>query len=90
MISRRDKRALGRRVDRLIKNEIRRQGLVRTGRMVGSIKTTILNSTNQMRIDVDGVDYLKYVDGNYDIIKRVQRGRKYKEIEEDFDKLNNN
>ena len=88
-VSRRDLRTLGRRIDKLIQKEIRRQGLIDTGNMLRSIKSKVTVNRNKMKVDVSGVDYLKYVDGNFDILDNVSRTRAYKEVEEDFDTLNN-
>tara|TARA_R110000744_G_scaffold126526_3_gene232906 strand:+ start:4834 stop:5124 length:291 start_codon:yes stop_codon:yes gene_type:complete len=87
-VPRRDLRIFGRRITKIIQNEIRRQDLIDTGNLLRSIKTKVTNSRGKMKVDVTGIDYLKYVDGNFDILGKVKRGRAYKEVEKDFNELN--
>jgi hypothetical protein len=90
-VNRRDLRILGRRIVKIVKAEIGRQGLIDTGNMLRSIKAKVsVSSRNKMKVDITGIDYLKYVDGNFNVIDKAKRTRAYKKVEEDFNILNKN
>jgi len=56
---------------RLIKDQITRQGLVRTGTMRDSIDVRSRNSRRGILIDILAVDYFVYVSGNYGVMDQV-------------------
>jgi len=88
-VSRRELRVLERRLVKIVRNQIINQGLVDTGNMLRSITAKVSrNSRNQMKVEIGGIDYLKYVNGNFDFIGKAKRTRAYIKVENDFNELN--
>ena len=88
--TRRAYRKFASQIDKIIKDEIRRQGLVKTGKMIGSIKCKVsMGSMQQMNVDVDAVDYFKYVNGNFSILNNAFNSSRYQTILIEFRKFVN-
>jgi hypothetical protein len=54
-----------------LKARVKQLGLVDTGKLVGSIKCTLQFTSAGFDVNVDGVDYFKYLDGDYNIVDFV-------------------
>ena len=88
-ISRRDNRTIERGLTRLLKKQIEKQGHVDTGKMLRSIRITVKpDNRGKMLVDVFGVDYWKFVNGDFKILRNVQSTRAWKKIEGDYNFLN--
>ncbi|QDP49125.1 MAG: hypothetical protein Unbinned706contig1001_4 [Prokaryotic dsDNA virus sp.] len=88
-ITKREIRQIERDLTRVLQKQIEKQGHVDTGLMVRTIKVEIRpSSRGKMITNILGVDYWKYVNGNYDIFNNAQRTRAWKKIEGDFNFLN--
>lgn len=88
-ITKKEIRTISRQLTRELQNQIKRQGHVKTGLMMRTIQVTVKpDRRGRMVTIVRGVKYWKYVNGNFDIFKNVQRTRKWKKIEGDFNFLN--
>ena len=72
-----------------LKNQIRRQRHIDTGKMLRVTKVTAtVGARGEMIAKVFSTDYWKYVDGNFDILKNVMKTRKWKAIEKTFNEMN--
>ena len=88
--TRRAYREFARRIEKIIKDEIRRQDLIKTGKMIGSIKCKVsMGSMQQMNVDIDAVDYFKYVNGNFNVLRNSFNSSKYQTILIEFRKFVN-
>jgi hypothetical protein len=82
---RRAMREFARRIDKIIKDEIRRQDLIDTGKMIGAIKSKVtIGSMGQMDVDVKSTDYFKYVDGNFNILSNAYTSPAFTSVLLDF------
>lgn len=88
-ITKRELRQIERDLTRLLKRQIEKQGHVDTGLMVRTIKVEVRSSARgNMITNILGVDYWKYVNGNFDIFENAQKTRAWKKIEGDFNFFN--
>jgi len=73
-----------------LKTKIRQMGHVDTGRMVNGIKATAtIGARGEMVAKIySRMDYWKYVDGNFEILEKAMKARKWKETEKLFNKYN--
>jgi len=66
---------------KLLKDEIRRQDLIDTGRMLRETAANIdVTHTNEISIKVISTTYYKYVDGRFKITKNALKGPKFEKI----------
>tara|TARA_R110000772_G_scaffold44549_1_gene102429 strand:+ start:382 stop:732 length:351 start_codon:yes stop_codon:yes gene_type:complete len=89
-ITNRELRKIERALTRLVKRQIEKQGHVDTGLMVRTIQVKVKSGARgNMITEVFAVDYWKYVNGDFDIYNNTKRSRAYKEVQKDFNQLNN-
>lgn len=82
---RREFRKLARRIEKIIKDEIRRQDLIQTGNMLRSIQCKVSEgSMQQMDVNIDAVDYFKYVNGNFNVVRNAFNTAEYQAVLIDF------
>jgi hypothetical protein len=55
----------------LVKDEIKRKGLVDSGKLLGSIKVTSNVVGDGISIDIQAEDYFQYLDAKYSILSDV-------------------
>lgn len=67
-------------LNRLFKDEIKRQGLISSGRLFNSIKWTYDNSGFHMIAE----DYFKFVDARYKISENVLGSKKFADVMEKY------
>ena len=74
----------------VLKLQISKQGHVDTGRMFNQtkVRATVGARGELVAIVLSRVDYWKYVDGNFDILKNAMKTRKWKEVEKQFNEFN--
>lgn len=65
------KRELESLIERLIKERITELDLIDTGALYDSISVEVIGGQNDFNIDISSVDYLEYLDAEYDIIDFV-------------------
>ena len=88
-ITRRETREIERDLTRVLQKQIEKQGHVDTGLMVRTIRVKVRpNRQGRMIVDINAVDYWKYVNGNFDIFENAQRTRAWKKTEGDFNFYN--
>ena len=88
-ITRRETREIERGLTKVLQRQIEKQGHVDTGLMVRTIRVKVRpNRQGSMIVDINAVDYWKYVNGNFDIFENAQRTRAWKSIEKDFNFYN--
>tara|TARA_R110002167_G_scaffold32900_2_gene106277 strand:+ start:58 stop:336 length:279 start_codon:yes stop_codon:yes gene_type:complete len=68
----------------LIQDDIRRKGLVDTGKLLRSIKVNSYNAGKSFGFDVVAEDYFEYLDAKYNIIEDVTNSSKFINIIEDY------
>ena len=82
-------RLISRKLTGELKNQIRRQRHIDTGRMLRVTKVTAtICSRGELVAKVFSTDYWKYVDGNFDILKNAMKTRKWKSYEKMFNEMN--
>ena len=88
--TRRELRKFARQIEDVIKDEIRNQDLIQTGNMLRSIKCKVaIGSMQQMDVTVDAVDYFKYVNGDFNVLRNAFNSSKYQTILIEFRKFIN-
>jgi len=79
-----DKRKIGRiatQLTELLKDEIKKQDLIDTGRMLRETAAKVkVNSDGNFNISIKSTTYYKYVDGNFKVTANAFRGAKYNKI----------
>lgn len=82
-------RLISRKLTGELKNQIRRQRHIDTGKMLRVTKVTAtIGSRGELVAKVFSTDYWKYVDGNFDILKNAMKTRKWKSYEKMFNEMN--
>jgi len=66
---------------KLIKDDIKSKGLVKTGTLLNSITSTAKIDNANITISVDGEDYFKYIDKKYNIINDVTNSSNFSQVE---------
>lgn len=88
-ITRAQTREIERGLTRVLQRQIEKQGHVDTGLMVRTIRVKVRpDSRGKMLVDIEAVDYWKYVNGFFDILENAQRRRDWKKLEGDFNFYN--
>ena len=67
---------------KLIKEEIRRQGLVDTGKLLNSIRFFIVKTNRGYKFNMEAMDYFTYLNKKYNIVNNVMRSRSYERIQD--------
>jgi hypothetical protein len=62
---------------KLIREDIRRKGIIDTGKMLNSISVTLKNSANGYTLDISAEDYFQYQDKRYNILDDVLNTREW-------------
>ena len=82
-------RLISRKLTGELKNQIRRQRHIDTGKMLRVTKVTAtIGARGELVAKVFSTDYWKYVDGNFDILKNAMKTRKWKSYVEMFNEFN--
>ena len=68
---------------KLIKDDIKKKGLVDTGKMLSSVEVKLSNLSGSIVLDVLIEDYFKYLDSRYNILDDVTSTREWNEALED-------
>lgn len=55
----------------LIKEDIRRKGIIDTGKMLNSISVSLYNSVDGYSLNISAEDYFQYQDKRYNILEDV-------------------
>tara|TARA_R110000803_G_scaffold67477_1_gene129200 strand:- start:946 stop:1266 length:321 start_codon:yes stop_codon:yes gene_type:complete len=83
--TRREMRKFAKRIDKIVKDEIRAQDLIQTGNMLRSIKSKVtVGSMDQMNVEVDAIEYFKYINGDFKVLDKAFRSAAYKSVQLDF------
>jgi hypothetical protein len=67
---------------KLYQNEIKKQGLVKTGRLLNSIRVILIKTSTGYKFSVEAVDYFTPLDEKYHISETVFKTREYEMIQE--------
>ena len=82
-------RLISRKLTGELKNQIRRQRHIDTGKMLRVTKVTAtIGARGELVAKVFSTDYWKYVDGNFDILKNAMKTRKWKSYVKMFNEFN--
>lgn len=65
----------------LIKKDISSKGLVDTGTLLNSITASVKIDNGNIKISVDGEDYFKYLDEEYNITNDIINSSGFSEVE---------
>ena len=68
---------------KLIKEDIKRKGLVDTGKMLSSVEVKLNRVSGNIVLDILIEDYFKYLDSRYNIMSDVTYTREWNEALED-------
>lgn len=74
-------------IENLIKKEIKRKGLIKSGKMLKSIEVKANISNNQFSFSVEAEDYFVEVDENNNILKDMQKTKEFNKIVGDIEEL---
>jgi len=66
---------------RLFKDEIKKLGLVDTGKLINSIEFTATKTTSGYKLSMSAEDYFQYLDKKYNISQSVYRTAGYKNVQ---------
>jgi hypothetical protein len=73
---------------KLIKEDIKKKGLVDTGKMLSSVEVRLNNLSGSIVLDILVEDYFKYLDSRYNILNDVTSSREWNEaLEDEVEKL---
>lgn len=67
---------------KLYQNEIKRQGLVKSGKLLNSIRVILTQTPSGYKFSVEAVDYFTPLDEKYHISENVFKSREYELIQE--------
>ena len=67
---------------KLYQNEIKRQGLVKTGKLLNSIRVNVKQTSTGFNFAVEAIDYFGPLDEKYRISENVFNSRDYQIIQE--------
>lgn len=82
-------RTISRKLTGVVKTQIRKQRHVDTGKMLRVTKViATIGARGELVAKIFSTDYWIYVDGNFDILNNAIKTRKWKEIEKEFNTLN--
>lgn len=73
----------------LVKDEIIKQDLIDTGRMLNSVNAFLNIQGNSWTVDVTSTDYFKYVDGDFKVLQNAFKGPKYDKVVKKINELLN-
>ncbi len=67
---------------KLVQDELRRQKLIETGKLINSVKFIVTKTPTGYMISLDAVDYFKFVNEKYKVTENVFRSVAYTNIQE--------
>jgi len=67
-------------IEELIKAEIRKKGLVKTGKLVNSIKVKLIESSKGFKVEVEGEDYFDFLNEKHKITEDAFNGAAFDKI----------
>jgi hypothetical protein len=65
---------------KLIKDELSRQKLIDSGNLIKSIKPRYTITSQGYKLSIEALDYFKYLDARYNIMKNVLSSAAFKEV----------
>lgn len=71
---------LARQITQLFKNEIKRQGLISSGKLINSIEFKVKKTQNGFLFNLEAVDYFTPLDDKYKISRNVFESTNYKNL----------
>lgn len=75
-------------VTKLIQSEIKKKGLVKTGRLLNSISTVVMMKTDgSISIKISGEDYYDELDNKYNITNDAFNGSGFRVVQELIEKV---
>lgn len=84
MSFKKDINKVAKKMTRLVKDEILRQGLVDTGALLRSIRIKKKITKNGVDFEIIAVDYYEFVDERFRVTEQAFSGVKYDEVLEDL------
>jgi hypothetical protein len=70
---------LANQLENIYKDEIKKKGLVDTGKLYDSIRVITEESQGQFHFKIEAMDYFKYVDERYNITKDIFNSSRYRD-----------
>ena len=67
---------------RLVQDEIKRQGLVKTGRLLNSINFISTKTNDGYKLSMEAIDYFPYIDNKYGVLDNVFNSPSYSNIQD--------
>ena len=88
-ITNKELRLISRKLTRVLKQQIRKQGHVDTGLMLKTIEVVAtLGSNAQLTAKINAVHYWKYVSGVFGILSNAMKSRAWAKVVKEFNSLN--
>tara|TARA_R110002072_G_scaffold3894_6_gene27934 strand:+ start:1091 stop:1501 length:411 start_codon:yes stop_codon:yes gene_type:complete len=89
VITNKELRLISRKLTRVLKQQIRKQGHVDTGKMVKTIEAiATLGGNSELVVKINAVEYWKYVNGIFNILANAMKSRAWAKVVKEFEGLN--
>ena len=89
LITNKELRLISRKLTRVLKQQIRKQGHVDTGKMLKTIEAiATLGGNSDLVVKINAVDYWKYVNGIFNILANAMKTRAWAKVVKEFNSLN--
>lgn len=72
------------RLTKLYQDELRRLGLVETGKLLNSIRWFVVTTPDGFTLRMESLDYFEFLDTKYKITDNIQRSTQYNQIVDDI------
>lgn len=64
-------------LENLIKAELKKQKLIKTGKLINSINVTVTSANGNLKFSVEAEDYYTYLDETHEITKNVLDSKEF-------------
>ena len=89
VITNKELRLISRKLTRVLKQQIRKQGHVDTGKMLKTIEAVAtLGGNSELVVKINAVEYWKYVNGIFNILANAMKSRAWAKVVKEFNSLN--
>ena len=89
VITNKELRLISRKLTRVLKQQIRKQGHVDTGKMLKTIEAiATLGGNSELVVKINAVEYWKYVNGIFNILANAMKSRAWAKVVKEFNSLN--
>tara|TARA_R110002153_G_scaffold77243_1_gene198503 strand:+ start:1249 stop:1659 length:411 start_codon:yes stop_codon:yes gene_type:complete len=89
VITNKELRLISRKLTRVLKQQIRKQGHVDTGKMLKTIEAiATLGGNSELVVKINAVEYWKYVNGIFNVLANAMKTRAWAKVVKEFNGLN--